>query len=318
MILIISSKQDQSTCDVIDWLIYYNKKFFIVTEDSNFIIHEMDSTGEFIIEINNIIIKSSEIKSVWYRRGVLKLPSIEINPFEEDDRLSYFFMHFHQAENNILTNFLHSHLHEKKSINNQNFKSINKLYALKIAQKCGLQIPTSIITTQKKVLESFVNKYKNVITKPINDSIFFHTEEHVVNAYTELITKDFINKINTEFSASFFQELIHKKFEIRSFYFNNKFYSMAIFSQKNPKTKIDFRHYDKETPNRFIPFKIPIDIENQLSKLMKYLNLNSGSIDLIYGNNKKYYFLEVNPVGQFGMTSYPCNYYIEKEIAKYL
>ena len=63
---------------------------------------------------------------------------------------------------------------------------------------------------------------------------------------------------------------------------------------------------------------MPIEIENNLAELMKHLNLNSGSIDLIYGCDKKYYFLEVNPVGQFGMTSYPCNYYIEKKIANYL
>ena len=29
-------------------------------------------------------------------------------------------------------------------------------------------------------------------------------------------------------------------------------------------------------------------------------------------------FLEVNPVGQFGMVSLPCNYQLEKRIAQYL
>ena len=48
---------------------------------------------------------------------------------------------------------------------------------------------------------------------------------------------------------------------------------------------------------------------------MKLLNLNSGSLDLIRAADGKYVFLEINPVGQFGMVSYPCNYNIEKEIA---
>ena len=50
---------------------------------------------------------------------------------------------------------------------------------------------------------------------------------------------------------------------------------------------------------------------------MDQLNLDSGSIDIIYSTNKEYVFLEVNPIGQFGMVSSPCNYYIEKRIAQY-
>jgi D-alanine-D-alanine ligase-like ATP-grasp enzyme len=51
---------------------------------------------------------------------------------------------------------------------------------------------------------------------------------------------------------------------------------------------------------------------------MKELNLNSGSIDFIKTKSGQYVFLEVNPVGQFGMTSYPCRYGIEKEMALFL
>jgi D-alanine-D-alanine ligase-like ATP-grasp enzyme len=48
---------------------------------------------------------------------------------------------------------------------------------------------------------------------------------------------------------------------------------------------------------------------------MQKLKLNTGSIDMIYTNDSKFIFLEVNPVGQFGMVSKPCNYNLEKKIA---
>lgn len=51
---------------------------------------------------------------------------------------------------------------------------------------------------------------------------------------------------------------------------------------------------------------------------MNKLNYSSGSIDLVVDKDDKYIFLEVNPVGQFGMVSYPCNYGLEKIIAKAL
>jgi D-alanine-D-alanine ligase-like ATP-grasp enzyme len=51
---------------------------------------------------------------------------------------------------------------------------------------------------------------------------------------------------------------------------------------------------------------------------MALLKLNTGSIDLIVNTTGEYIFLEVNPVGQFGMVSSPCNYYLEREIARFL
>ena len=51
---------------------------------------------------------------------------------------------------------------------------------------------------------------------------------------------------------------------------------------------------------------------------MDTLKLSTGSIDLVVDINDVYYFLEVNPVGQFGMVSSPCNYNIEKKLVNTL
>jgi D-alanine-D-alanine ligase-like ATP-grasp enzyme len=51
---------------------------------------------------------------------------------------------------------------------------------------------------------------------------------------------------------------------------------------------------------------------------MRELGVNTGSIDMIYTKDNEYVFLEVNPTGQFGMTSVPCNYPIDLEVAKFL
>jgi hypothetical protein len=39
---------------------------------------------------------------------------------------------------------------------------------------------------------------------------------------------------------------------------------------------------------------------------------------MIVTPEKKYIFLEVNPIGQFNQVSIPCNYAIEEKIANYL
>ncbi|MDM1050110.1 hypothetical protein [Sphingobacterium hotanense] len=48
---------------------------------------------------------------------------------------------------------------------------------------------------------------------------------------------------------------------------------------------------------------------------MKGLGFNTGSIDLILTPDGDYVFLEINPEGQFGMVSHPCNYFLEREMA---
>ena len=117
---------------------------------------------------------------------------------------------------------------------------------------------------------------------------------------------------------SLIMEKIEKKYEIRSFYLDGRFYSMAIFSQNNKQTEVDFRKYCADRPNKVEPFKLPCDIEEKLERLFRYFDLNCGSIDIIVDKNGKYVFLEINPVGQFQMTSIPCNYNIEQIIANYL
>lgn len=45
---------------------------------------------------------------------------------------------------------------------------------------------------------------------------------------------------------------------------------------------------------------------------MKGLNINMGSVDLLKASDGDIYFLEINPVGQFGLVSNFCNYHLEK------
>ena len=51
---------------------------------------------------------------------------------------------------------------------------------------------------------------------------------------------------------------------------------------------------------------------------MRERGLNFGCIDMIYSQNNRYVFLEVNPVGQYDYVSQNCNYSIHEFIAKQL
>jgi ATP-GRASP peptide maturase of grasp-with-spasm system len=320
MILILSEEFDNSTNKVIDWIDYTKNKFVRINPNTivdltKFSLNEFDIS--FNIVINDIEISSKDINSYWYRRGFL---NNQIKLVENFDIPNYkkTVNNYLIKENEYLKEIFYTLLETKTHIGKISDNKINKLKVLLYAKEIGLSVPDTIITNTKTDLINFFNKHNEIITKSIKDNIHLELSDCYFVQYTDLINKKDLEKIPEVFFSSIFQQLIKKKFELRIFYLNNKFYSTAIFSQTNDKTKIDFRHYDDSNPNRVVPFILPTEYEIKLQKLMNKLNLISGSIDVLVAENGEFYFLEVNPVGQFGQVSSPCNYYIEREIANYL
>ena len=168
-------------------------------------------------------------------------------------------------------------------------------------------------------LKECTQNIQKIITKSFSEYRFF-MKYKTVYAYFKgpLLFVDFNSFNDINFSQSLFQQYIPKKYEIRSFYLKGQFRSMAIFSQQNEKTKLDFRNYDQERPNRNVPYNLPKSLEQKLHKLMLKLDINCGSMDIIVTPDDQYYFLEVNPFGQFQWLSKGCNYFLERMIAKNL
>lgn len=166
------------------------------------------------------------------------------------------------------------------------------------------------------IIKSYFKKMVN--SKSVYNAFSFIQNDIGYTSYTSEINLNFINKLPTNIFPSLVQEKVEKEYEIRVFYFLGKFYSMAILSQNNKQTELDYRKYDLKKPNRFIPYKLSDKLKNKISLFMKKLNLNIGSLDFIKSTNGKIYFLEVNFMGQFGMVDFPCNYGIHKDIAEFL
>ncbi len=264
-----------------------------------------------IVDHKNISLASFDY--ILYRRGWLNF-NRQI-PQQDASRLFDFFL---ASE----TGFINAYIFESykdKMLSNYLDERISKLTMLELAAKLSIDIPRTLITGLKGVLTTFfLDCQKKIITKAIQNGGIQLTSNITGGAGTFKVTKPVIDKLPETFAPSLFQEQIEKLYEIRTFYLAGKCYSAAIFSQSSHKTKIDFRNYDWESPNRTVPYKLPPILECKLSNLFERLNLRTGSADFIKGKNGKYYFLEINPVGQFSQVSKPCNYQLEKRMAVYI
>lgn len=312
-IIVQSESNDGSTDDVINWIKYLSNREIIPFFD----VFKIDKF-EAVIDSNDTYIKLNETKihiedRFWYRRGIYEAGYDKQSSIHQNLFINLYI----QNEKTILNTANRANFFEK-SINKFSDNDIEKLHMLLLSKQIGIQVPNVLITNNREKVANFIKKNKKVITKSLKhaSTFFYYKGEYVqLSCGTVLVDDVVFNRYSKKFSVSFFQQYIEKKYEIRTFYMNGFFKSMAIFSQANEKTKVDFRNYDRLNPNRLVPYKLPSVLEGKLKILMDKLGLNSGSIDIICSPNGKYYFLEVNPIGQFQWLSRHCNYNLEKLIA---
>jgi ATP-GRASP peptide maturase of grasp-with-spasm system len=276
------------------------KKFIRINETEIFDIKIFEK--RILLESQKCKFYLDEITSVWYRRGGLRFRNYKYNNKAIDlymDETQYW-----------IQDYVNNVLETKRHINKQTTNRVNKLTVLDKAVECGLDVPYYFLAENMNDVN-----LNETITKSINQNVILENIQKDLDAiiYTNVIEEI----VEGNFFISFFQQKIEKDFEIRSFYLAGKIWSFAIFSQNDKQTEIDFRRYNNKNPNRNVGFKLPLHIEIKIHKLMVSLDLNCGSLDFIKKDNK-YYFLEVNPVGQFAGLSSICNYYLTREIASYL
>lgn len=313
MIFILNEEADISSDLVIEWLIKWDIPYINMNDTYNAIkqvnISSLDS---------DIIFKEgfsfSDITITWFRRGYFLFSNI-LSLSSSNEMIRKPINQHLMEETQTLKEYIYYLLKTKPSINHPLVYNASKLIVLQKAVENGLKIPPTLITNELAVVKKYKNKHQSIISKNIQDIISIPIDNQRVGHSTELVDNKSLSKANSNFFFSLFQKAIYKKYELRVFYFNGTCYSAAIFSQLGENSKNDTRLESKDKPNRVVPYKLPLKIEKNIQKLMTDLKMESGSLDFIVDEQLHFYFLEVNPVGQFDYISKRCNYYLEYEIA---
>lgn len=331
MILILSRESAEITTDVVmDWLDYYRVKYFRLNGEDlvngkcvlNFEICKKKKEWSFTIHYNGQVFHSDSINSVWFRRSFDW--DIEQRYWQTPSNIDEYaflkeFNNYHQREIRTVYNLIEQVLEDRYWLNRPSKSDSDKFRTLSIAIKNGFSIPETIITNNVKGLEQFIQKNKSCITKPSKEGTLITATDFGICTMTNKVTLDTVLELPTSyFAPSFFQKEIDKEYELRVIYLENQIFTVGIFSQINEKTKVDYRNYDKEKPNRLQLINLPEQITNNIKSLMQDIELNFGSLDIIKDTNGGYYFLEINPIGQFLGISNILGLHIEKRIAKIL
>ena len=320
MILILSNDGDVS-CDLVqNWLEHYRYPFlrFNSWEFLHKSIQVSLVGGSIEITIDDRLVPLDSINAIWYRKYGLFRCTENYKKLCASRKLNEELInHLCKEYTKVIEAFVYS-LRDRNWLTDPRYININKMEALKIAADCGFKTAPTYLVNTKSQLSSLLES-RRLISKSVLDPVIASWGDHnkAMMYTTELHKKDLIS-LPCSFHPSMVQEMIPKEYELRIFYINGKMYPMAIFSQKDIKTSLDFRCYNWDKPNRTEPCKLDAQMKVKISRLMKKLHLNTGSIDLIKSTDGSIYFLEVNPTGQFGMVDFPCNYGLHKIVAEEL
>lgn len=180
------------------------------------------------------------------------------------------------------------------------FRAQNKLYQLSVARSLGFKIPETIITNNPKEIGTFADKFHSgIIAKAVRQGTL-RTNHGEYLIFTNPVTrKDFEAFPNVKYSPCVFQQFIPKKFDLRVTVIGSKVFSVEIHSGDNmPESQFDWRQGNQEN----LSYKIhvlPKNIEGLCRRIVEKMKLKFGAIDLIYSTSNEYYFLEINPNGQW-------------------
>lgn len=289
--LFISNRNDVTTDYLISKFKSRSNDFLrINSEDINKIDIDFNQINGTTIVSEDICYKINQVQSVYYRRAPTIYDSnddVRDKPYLINER-----RHFFEG--------IYLAIGICKWINPMfnTYAGERKLMQLSLANKLGLLTPKTLVTNKLANAISFLEINKDCIVKPISHGLQQRGDEFYSIYTTQICLNDLLKLNLTEYfdTPLFLQEKISNKSDIRVTIVGETIFAVSIV--KNNSEDVDWRR--PEIDKEYNICKLPINIEKKLLQLNKSLGLIYSAIDLILSPNGDYYFLEINPVGEWG------------------
>lgn len=185
-----------------------------------------------------------------------------------------------------------------------------KPYQWTVAQKIGLSIPRTLVTSDPAAARDFIKAMapRRVVFKPFLATLQSWRETRIIDA-TDVERLDLVR-----LAPVIFQEYIDGA-DLRVTMIGDKIFAAEIDARAT-SYPFDMRMVIEEAILR--PVDLPDRLSIALLKLQRRLNLDYGAIDLRRTEDGDYYFLEVNPAGQWLFVEERTGLPIARAMANYL
>lgn len=251
---------------------------------------DMELSGKLSMDSDSFAWNGYEISSqtsIWWRRN----RSLVASPTIMDPSIQAFVV---QEKRQGLLGLMHAFscrfVNDPFKESRANLKSVQ----LSVAKARGMRVPRTCITNSvdeaRKFIVDLENQGHSCIFKGFTPSKYHMAE-------TRKITSDQLDdkKLNLSLAPVIFQEFIPKLADLRVFCAGDQFF--AVECKTTHKELVDWRldplvEYERTELRDF-------QLQAMLQKILKGLELETGSFDVRINQDGIPVFLEVNPAGQF-------------------
>jgi len=297
-ILVISTSVDAATDAVVNYFDRHDVAYVrINTEDMPFcgcvsVAYQDKMAPQIYINIHNQMDEpASSFHSIWYRRLRAPAPPESMDPGVYDFSI--------RETRTTLIGTVFSNASKIMSPPESVWRAENKLFQLRVATDIGLSIPDTLVSNDPTMIRNFYSSTsQGLVIKPVRTGYLVNQGES-----RSIYTNRFLDKHldclqEAQYSPSIYQAFVDKTYDIRATYVGGHIFTAAIHSQTDNRALVDWRR----TSNPDLPHSVhqlPSTLENNVRVLMKTLGLEYGAIDFVLDSGGRYYFLEVNPNGQW-------------------
>jgi glutathione synthase/RimK-type ligase-like ATP-grasp enzyme len=189
----------------------------------------------------------------------------------------------------------------------------HKPWQLRLAQRSGLAVPATLITTFPQAARDFAERFPDLVVKPVSGA---HPQEPPRAVPTSRVAPD------TDFSAVAFgptllQRRVAKRADIRLTVVGDRL--LAARKQVDPDAHpddVDVRFAPSVSP--WLPVQVPARVAEAVRRYMEGAELAYGAFDFAEDADGIWWFLECNQSGQFGFVEMDTGQPIAAAIARWL
>lgn len=194
----------------------------------------------------------------------------------------------------------------------------NKLHQLRVASEVGLIIPRTLVTNNAESAREFFSQVKGKMVAKLLVPLSTSMKGSPFFLYTSAVKEeDLLDAQTLRYSPMVFQEKIPKQWELRVVFVNGNFFVGALDASVYNASTLDWRCAKNEACV-WQPYELPLKVKLCLKEFMARFGLLFGAFDFIVTPAEEYVFLEVNPVGEWGMLERDLGYPISSAIASAL
>ena len=239
---------------------------------------------------NGRVIRSDEIRSVWYRR--MSAP-ILAGPLDCGVR------EFCERENRAFLDGVLASLPTQRwlSLPAAVAKAERKPYQLGVAVRLGFNIPATVMTNDEAAVRAIAERHQLVV-KAVSSG-YVRSPEGNRAIFTSAVSRDDITQLNgLSMAPVTFQEMVRKVSDIRVTVVGEDVFAAEIMSQERESSRVDWRATD-DPQLEHRRHELPPDVSDRCRQLVVDLGLGFGAIDLALTEDGSYMFFEINPNGEW-------------------